>query len=344
MSYTRRFSKSVKINYSGSVSYPASQNGGSVSYSGTAIETVHIDVTVDTDPFDSAVYDMKGGIDLLTDSVVATEAAQLESIDSSSRKIGDTIISGFFKTVKSDISQQIAQLKIRSESLLLQLSKLATRCREKQKQMGVDYQRISDRYVKIFTDLNKELENRVYSIDEPVFRTSRLLDKIGRHEGNEDASATVSVTAGETAHVHSMLTVNLAKRRAKQALEKAERFLKIQYSTDDVIKSGLLSKGVAGFIYSPFSVIEMTSENGLTNRELFSSPLLKGVQEDVLYRSIDGKGWSRNIPVDDVRQIRDYFNSEVAQLYDGSSNKHEHRVAHMMTRLFNLSHTATPDK
>lgn len=343
MSYTRRFSKSVTIRYSGSVSYPASQNGGSVSYSGTASETVHFDVTVDTDPFDSAIDDMKGGIDLLTGSVVASEAAQLESIDSSSRKIGDTIISGFFKTVKSDISQQIAQLKIRSESLLLQLNKLAIRCREKQKQMGVDYQRISDRYVKIFTDLNKELENRVYSIDEPVFRASRMLDKIGRHEGNEDAPATVSIAAGETAHLHSLLSVNLAKKRAKDALEKSERFLKIQYSTDDVIKRCLLSKKEAGYIYTPYCEIETISDNGRINRDLYASPLLKNVNEGVLSRSINEKSWSRNIPEDEAGRIRDYFNNHLAQLYGTATDEHDHRVADMMSRLFKLSHTAIPD-
>lgn len=345
MSYTRRFSKSVTIRYSGSVSYPASQNGGSVSYSGTASETVYFDVTVDTEPFDAAVDKMKDDIDLLTGSVVATEVAQLKAIDSASKKIGSTIVAGFFKTVKSDISQQIAQLKIQSESLLLQLNKLASRCREKQKQMGTDYQRISDRYVKIFTDLNKELENRVYSIDEPVFKTTRILDRIGSQEGNKGAAATVSVTAGETARVHSVLAVNLAKRRALDALEKGKRFLSIQYSTDDVIRRCLLPRADLGLVSTPYCVMEAVSEGGReSQRELFASPLLAGVSGEVLNTGIDGKGWTESVTAEDAARISDYFNRSVARQHTDATDAHAHRVADMTARLFDLSRTATAGK
>ena len=44
MSYSRSFSKTIAIHYSGSVSYPASQSGGSVSYSGTAYEDVVVNI------------------------------------------------------------------------------------------------------------------------------------------------------------------------------------------------------------------------------------------------------------------------------------------------------------
>lgn len=344
MSYTRRFSKSVTIRYSGSVSYPASEHGGSVSYSGTASETVHFDVTVDTEPFDAAVDNMKDGIDLLTGSVVATEAAQLKAIGSASKKIGDTIVSGFFKTVKSDISQQIAQLKIRSESLLLQLNKLAERCREKQKQMGTDYQRISDRYVKIFTDLSNELENRVYSIDEPVFKTARSVDRIGAHEGNEGAAATVSVTAGETARVHSVLAVNQAKRQALEALEKGRRFLGIQYATDNVIRRCLLQRRESGLVSTPYCVMEAVAEEGRQSRELFASPLLSGVGADVLNRGIDAKGWTEGMTEEETSRISDYFNRSVAKQHAEASDRHARRVADMTARLFDLSCTASAGK
>ena len=99
MSYTRRFSRNITVHYSGNVSYPPSQHGGTKYYSGSTTETVYFDVTVDTDPFDKEVHEMKGHVDLLTGSVVATEAAHVNSIDEKSRQIGDTIIRGFFKTV-----------------------------------------------------------------------------------------------------------------------------------------------------------------------------------------------------------------------------------------------------
>ena len=131
MSYTRHFSKTITVHYSGSVSYPASQSGGTKSYSGSTKETIHFNVTVDTDPFDESVEHMKDGVDLLTGSVAATEAAQVSSIRENSARIGQTIISGFFKTVKSDISQQITELRTRTDALLVQLNELAKRCNVK---------------------------------------------------------------------------------------------------------------------------------------------------------------------------------------------------------------------
>ena len=46
MGYRRSFTKEIPVHYRGSVSYPASQSGGSVSYSGTTYETVHVSVYV----------------------------------------------------------------------------------------------------------------------------------------------------------------------------------------------------------------------------------------------------------------------------------------------------------
>lgn len=344
MSYTRRFSKSVTVRYSGSVSYPASEHGGSISYSGTASETVHFDVTVDTEPFDAAVDNMKDGVDLLTGSVVATETAQLDAIRKSSKKIGDTIVAGFFKTVKSDISQQIAQLKIQSDALLLQLKTLAQRCKEKQKQMGADYHRIADRYIKFFTDLNKELENRVYSIDEPVFHATRTLDQIGSHAGNEDAAATVSVSANENSHLHSMLTAGLLKRQAQETIEKGRQFLSAQHATDDVIRNCLLPIGESALWATPYCVIETTGENGPSAREMFISPLLQNIPKEKLNEEIDIKGWDGNISTVNRQNINDYFNQEVGRLLQNSDTPRDRRIADMTARLFNLSQTAAPGK
>lgn len=343
MSYTRRFSKTISVRYSGSVSYPASQSGGSVSYSGTAYETVNVDIEVDTEPFDDAVDDMKGGVDLLTGAVVATEAAQLKAIKDSSRKIGDTIVSGFFKTVKSDISQQIAQLKIRSEALLLQLNKLAQRCREKQDQMGADYQRIAARYIKIFTDLSKELENRIYTIDEPVFKASRSLDQIGSHAGNEAAPATVSVTAAENARLHSMISVNLTKKQALDAIARGKRFLDVQYETDDVINRCLLNGAEPALLSTPFCVME-TKDDKSPRREVFASPLLNEVPKETLSAGMDQAGWTRRLSDNDIRGISDYFNQRVASQRQKANDVHDRRVADMTAKLFNLSNTAAPGK
>lgn len=343
MSYTRRFAKNITVHYSGSVSYGPSQSGGSKSYSGTVTETVYFDVHVDTEPFDEEVHEMKGHVDLLTGSVVATEAAHVASINETSRQVGDTIISGFFKTVKSDISQQITELKTRSEALLLQLNKLASQCNEKKRQMGVDYQRLAERYSKIFTDLNNELENRIYSIDEPVFHVARSLDSVGNLNGDNGLIAVASISSGETSRVHSMIAANLAKKEAINAIEMGKKYLSVQRATDIVLDKCLLPVGKGATLSSPYCFLETTNADGTLNREVYSSPLLEGVDKESLASKLNGL-WGREVNESEVRAIGEYFNTSIAGELSNSKNEHEKRVAQMTAKLFDLSNTAAPDK
>ena len=87
MSYTRTFSKDIRISYSGTVSYPASKTGGVRTYSGTATETVHVNIEVDTLPFDESVVDCTHTVNGLTSSVTATEAAQIMAIDKNAQTL-----------------------------------------------------------------------------------------------------------------------------------------------------------------------------------------------------------------------------------------------------------------
>lgn len=101
MSYSRRFSRTVSVHYSGTVSYPASQTGGSVSYSGTAHELVEVDVHVDTGAFDASVAHCNNSVSGLTASVGAMNAAQCLAIRQNADKISKSIIDGFFSTVRT---------------------------------------------------------------------------------------------------------------------------------------------------------------------------------------------------------------------------------------------------
>lgn len=344
MSYTRRFTKTIEVYYSGSVSYPASQSGGRQSYSGTAREKVIIDIEVDTDPFEDAVDDMNKHVDLLTGSVVAAEAAHIAAIDQTSRQVGDTIISGFFKTVKSDISQQIAELTTRTDALLLQLKKLAERCNDKRRQMGVDYQRISERYAKIFTDLNNELENRIYSIDEPVFTAKRMLDNVGSMTGKDDSVTTVSVSAGEGARLHSKLAATLAKRQALKAIDTGNRFLQAQYRTNGVLQKCLMYRDGGSQLSTPYCVMESTDAPGITNRQVYTSPLLNNVDSEKLQSDLDRLGWDANLSDKERLTITDYFNHSVAEESREAKTSHEKRVAELTMKLFDLSATSAPGK
>jgi hypothetical protein len=178
MSYTRSVRQTIYVHYHGSASYPASQNGGTVSYSGTASEDVIVNVRVDTTPFDASSADCRPTVDGLTASVAATESAQVASIRSNSRRVGKTLIDGFFKTVRSEISQQINELKNNVEATLLKLQSDAQRCNDMQRQMEVDYNRKCDQYLRIFNELDNELRNRIQNLDQPTFLFRQQADML----------------------------------------------------------------------------------------------------------------------------------------------------------------------
>lgn len=328
MSYTRRFSRTITVHYSGSISYPASQNGGTTHYSGSTQETINFDVTVDTDPFDRSVNEVNNGVDMLTTAVAATEVAQVESIRHHSNEIGQTIVSGFFKTVKSDISQQISELKNRSEALLIQLSQLAKRCNDKKRQMGVDYQRISSRYAKIFTDLDNELDNRLHAIDQPVFSFRETADEIG--SGSEKMVATPTVTAGENAHVLATMAASLAKRQASDTIGKMRRYLNVQRDTDSLLNHCLSSGGEGQLLVTPFAVADFVDGRNSSRAEVFASPMLDQVDRQTLASAKTGSDESP----ESAKRISDYFNRELADMFGANSSSHSRRVAEMAAKLF----------
>ena len=63
-----------------------------VYYEGTAYEDVQVDIKVDTNPFDASVANCNKHVDVLTGSVVATQAAQVESIKQKAKQIHKCLI------------------------------------------------------------------------------------------------------------------------------------------------------------------------------------------------------------------------------------------------------------
>lgn len=331
MSYSRQVRKTIAIRYSGSVSYPASQSGGSVSYSGTAYEDVVVNVEVDTDPFDASTHSCSHTVDGLTTSVVATEAAQVASIKDNSRKVGQTLIDGFFKTVRSEISQQINELKNNIEATLLKLQNDARRCNEMRKQMEVDYNRKCAQYLKIFSDLDRELENRIHNLDQPTFRFRADADNLNDRLAKSDMVPTVSISGGENARLGAQLSATLTKQRANSTLGKAMRFLQVQKRTSDTIDSSIINSNDEGFLYLPVCYIESTVSNGSTARDIYS-PQQLSAQHTLIGENLREQQWAAQSD-EEMSMIRRYFNEEMSSTL--LADKHGERVREQIIRLFN---------
>jgi len=254
------------------------------------------------------------------------------SIESNSKKVGNTIVKGFFSTVRSEISQQIMELHNRVDATLLHLRQLSERCTNKQRQMEVDYNRISSRYVSIFSDLNKELENRIYEIDRPVFEFKAQSDgRVGRILQSDDVT-TVAVSGSETSHVGAQISTSITKRRACEALEKAHSFLTKQEKTDDVLQHSLLDDGRSLTYYTPVCLVETRSESGKIDRRAYPNNMFR---EGEVSDKINSQTWN-NASRDNAENITHSFTAEVAARYGINADSHANRVKDCIMRLFDI--------
>lgn len=333
MSYSRSFSKTIAIHYSGSVSYPASQSGGSVSYSGTAYEDVVVNINVDTDAFDSSVRHCNNSVGALTGAVVATEGAQVASIRQNAIKIGQTIVDGFFSTVRSEISQQITELKNRIDADLIHLNELAKRCVDKQRQMESDYNRISGRYLKIFSDLDNELDNRIHEIDRPVFEFRQRTGSSSYRALDSDLAGGTAVAGAENSRLEAQISASVAKKRAFDTIRKANHFLARQKQTDRILEDCIMEENATGDFCVPVCYMETSGEGGRTDKKVYSP--IAGIDEGKMADRFCSFGYKTG-PEQETGNIRMHFDNEVSSGYGASSASHDARVREYIVKLFNI--------
>lgn len=261
MSYRRSYTGYV--HYSGTVSYPASQNGGSVSYSGS--EPVYITIDVDTNAFDASVGHCNNAVNALTGAVVATEAAQVESKRQASKQIASTIVKGFFDYVGADLSQKIKELSSKCESLFIALMGHKDNCLSKSKQMQDDYNRISKRYSKIFEDLDKETVSRIEVLDKPTFQFAESAQNLVDRNGNTELLGISTISANENIKLETVLSCSHVKQQASVLLDKANCYLQGTYRLANSVRDMLDDSQAENDILLPVMFVE--SVKNIENKE-----------------------------------------------------------------------------
>jgi len=270
MSYRRTYSET--IHQTESYSYGASQNGGTGTI--TVSVPVNIVIDVDTDDFDNSVDHCKSNVDLLTAAVVTTQSIELASKRRNSQKVAGSIIGGFFSYIRSEISQQIAELTQNVDAQLMHLHELMQACKSKKKQLESDYTRISGRYSKIFDDLNNELSNRIHELDKAAF----IFDKQSKTQNTRLAEnqlvSTVSIFGVESGSLHSRISTSIAKKRALDTINKAKIFLWQQNKLNKTIQQSMLNESNTGLIYAPVCYFETKNTSNQIDKTIFLSDYL----------------------------------------------------------------------
>lgn len=312
MSYRRSYTGHV--HYSGTVSYPASEHGGSVSYSGS--EPVYITIDVDTDAFDASVAHCNNSVGGLATAVVATEAAQVEAKKKASSKIADTIVKGFFDYVGADLSQKIKELASKCEALFVALIGHKDNCLAKSSQMQEDYNRITRRYSKIFGDLDKETVSRIEVLDKQVFQFADTAQKVIDRSADTDLLGISTISANENIMLETMLSCSHVKQQANILLDKANAYLQGTCRLANSVRDMLSESGEGENIMLPVMYSESMDPDKGTVSGIYGigdgyEPSFKGIDSILLsdFRSKDVL-WE-DMASDDYGNVMSYLNSMV---------------------------------
>lgn len=225
MSYSRSYSARISGTVSDTVRYPASQSGGSTHVSLSWEEDVQVTIHVDTSPFDGSVASIKHHVGALTGAVVATQSAHVAQKIKAARDVSDAVTKGFFTVIGSNISQQMAEVKSKIDSLLLSLADLKQSLLRFHQQMGQDYARITERYSRVFDDLDRETQSRIGALDEALFRTRNLMAQPAERTRGRGGSVVPTVIGGESSQRQSAMVTGSIRATMNRLLGSAAAFM-----------------------------------------------------------------------------------------------------------------------
>ena len=279
MSYSRHYTFSV----SGSVRYPASENGGSVSYH----DSVHVTLYVDTSPFDRSVRSCGRAVNTLTASVANAAVEMCNTRKETASLISKSIIRGFFGMIHSEISQQKAMLASKIPVLLQDLKSRAELCLGKKDQMRRDFERITTRYFDIFRELDENMIAALRQLDQPLFNVSNKIDTFV-FSGIVGREAAFSVVGNiDCIRGNTQITVSTLKRSAANLIQVAKRNLQYTKVLNSTIEQMLYDENPSQEkdFFLPVLSVEGDAVSG---EESYKCTILpkKFVQKEKVYEKI----------------------------------------------------------
>ena len=353
MSYSRHYQTSVS--YSGSVhySYPASQNGGSGSASYSGSIPVSITINVNTQPFDGSVNNFNNSVNILSGSVVAMNAAQCAAIQQTANEVSNSIINGFFGTIKTELSQQIQALDSGIKArlgLLMQQNKAVTDIKNI---MESDYNRITSRYVRLFADLDSECYKRIYALDKQSFALSEKVQKELLCESSSNTAALNLLGIEEISTSKILVFISSLNRKALEVLKTLHNYITQESRINILVNSFLYNDEIEEKIpmYIPVVWIESDMLEGSQichesyipdyyNRRRKSASVSSvddvAIAEKVSFFCSEASEW-KAVEEADKETLNREFNTLAESFYANLDSETEQRVYKTMLSLWHNS-------
>lgn len=290
-----------------------------------------IPCSVDTTPMAAKIQSVSTHVEGTTAAVVTMQSAVIAAEASSAKKICSNVNRGFFNLMRSQISQKIANKQSRVEALVMQLGQQKRQLLSIKTNMEREYGRIAERYLRLFTSVNKELESRIRQIDQPIFE---LVNKHMMTSSNRMNALSGWVTTSQIEGItqSQQILVSKMKRNAQVALEQSTEFLS-QIGEQRVLTGKVLISNPVGneskTCQIPVVIWETLNDNsGIPRTEVKTPEDLAKVNADQINNVIRE---SENLPWGEERQSP-MVAEEFMSIVDSSAPNQ--RVKDMIKKMF----------
>lgn len=297
-----------------------------------------IPCSVDTTPMADELQTVSNHVKGTTLAVVTMQSAVIAAENDSANKVCRNVNRGFLTLMRSQISQKIANKQSRVEALLMHMGQQKRQLLGIKANMEREYGRIAERYLRIFTSINKELETRIRQIDQPVFEfvNKHMLTSSNRMNA---LTSWVSTSQVEGLTSGQRILVSKMKHNAQLALEQTTDFLS-QIGEQRVLTSKVLLSNPKGnddkTWQIPVAILESVNDAGNIPRTQVVTPERLSdsgaVQIDNTIRSAGTINWK---PGEKPSAVTDEFMRMV------DSSDHSSRVKELIQKMYAASHFET---
>lgn len=300
-----------------------------------------IDCVITTEALAREIESVSAHITATTAAVVGMQAAVISAEQMAADEVCNKLNAGFYTLIHSQISQKIAQYTSTLNSHLMKLRFVAGQLQGIQKQMEHDYTMLAERYLKIFTALNNNLEQRIAELERLTIDFVQIDAASVLHQ-TQQLPPILPVTQAETIAESQHLQLATTKAHTLELLHTLLRFLQERYSQNklrlETLQSGAHSR-LAGDFSLPVIVVvidENISEVGVRHAGVYLTEQtfaqdVRAVIKEKAKEAIKSATWGGSLGSDVYAEF-----SRLVMSYEGAD-----RVREKILHLFYCGDTQT---
>ena len=199
--------------------------------------TIHCEV--DTMPMAQSLTSVSHKVEQTRAAVVAMQAAVICAEQQAADQVCENVNRGFYTLIQSQISQKVARLRSEVDSHIMNLNQQTKQLLAIRSRMERDYGMICSRYIKLFSGINKNLQQRVFELDKPTINFA-VRDVNTLSNRTKQLTATVPVAQLESVATSQRILASNMKYRSLRAIGSMNSFLSDLKEQDQLTHSVLM--------------------------------------------------------------------------------------------------------